>query len=97
MHRDSVASLGGPLTSAGPFGDVVEMLWFFRLSEIGLIAQEAKWELVRSSGCLMLGEMQKWHHQDFSSFLPCHTCIYIYLSLKINAAINWASYTCLFL
>lgn len=40
MCRDSVASLDGPLTSAGPFGDVVERLWFFRLSETGLLVHE---------------------------------------------------------
>jgi len=38
--RDSVASLDGPLTSAGPFRGVVEMLWFFRLPEAGVLVHK---------------------------------------------------------
>lgn len=40
MRRNSVASLDGPLISAGPFGDVVEMLWLFRLSKISLLVHK---------------------------------------------------------
>lgn len=94
MCWNSIASLDRPLTLLGPFGNVVEMFWLFRLFEIGLSVQQAKWKLVKSSDCLMSGEMQKWDHQGFSSFLPYYTCIYICLWLKINAAINLASYTC---
>lgn len=36
MYRSSVASLDGLLPSAGTSVDVVEMLWFFGLSEVGL-------------------------------------------------------------
>lgn len=36
MYRSSVASLDGLLPSAGTSVAVVEMLWFFGLSEVGL-------------------------------------------------------------